>query len=67
MHHAEDWAEDLTDIGGHLGAHVADDGGADKVAIGIFVHGYIPTVEKELGALVHGCLDQVLNPLLGGG
>ena len=67
MDHAEYGTEDLTDIGGHLGAHVADDSRANKVPLGILVHSDVPAVEEQLGALVHGALDEVLDPLLGGG
>ena len=67
MDYAEDRTEYLIDIGGHVVLHVANDGGADEVAIRVRVHGDVSPIKDQFCALVHGRLDHGADPLLSGG
>lgn len=64
----EDGTEDLLLVAGHVGSDVGDDGGADPVAIGVFIGLVAAAVEEDGGALLLGAGDEALDALaaLGG-
>ena len=51
---AKDGAEDLLLVGSHVLVHVGDDGGSDKVAVGILIDLCAPSVQQQSGSLING-------------
>lgn len=60
----EDGAEDLLAVALHVARHVGDDGGRDPVAVGVLGRLEAAAVKQDLGALLLGRRDQVLDPRL---
>ena len=65
VQNAEDRSEDLLFVSGHVCVHLVDDGRPDKVAVRVIFHLDVGAVEDHFCALIHGTLDQSLNPRLG--